>query len=77
MRDRFAGRFGEGVVAGEAVDLARAAAAIALVAGRRAPDAAIHAVAACTSCEQERFFSYRRDGRRPGRHGGVVWAGGR
>ena len=72
VRDRFAGRFGEGVVAGEAVDLALAARRALVAAG--VPDAAIQTVAACTSCEEARFFSYRRDGRGTGRQAGIVWA---
>jgi YfiH family protein len=72
VRDRFAGRFGEGVVAGEAVDLARAARTALVAAG--VPDAAITTVAACTSCQEGRFFSYRRDGRGTGRQAGIVWA---
>jgi hypothetical protein len=71
VRDVFAGRFGEGVVAGEAVDLATSAEIALASAG--VPPEAVQRVDACTSCEPERFFSYRRDGV-CGRHGGVVWA---
>jgi YfiH family protein len=73
VRDRFAGRFGDAVLAGEAVDLALAARRALVAAG--VPDAAITTVAACTSCEEDRFFSYRRDGRGTGRQAGIVWAG--
>jgi YfiH family protein len=72
VRDRFAARFGETVVAGEAVDLALAARRALTAAG--VPDAAIATVPACTSCEETRFFSYRRDGRGTGRQAGIVWA---
>jgi YfiH family protein len=72
VRDRFAGRFGDGVLAGEAVDLALAARRALVAAGL--PDAAITTVPACTSCEEDRFFSYRRDGRGTGRQAGMVWA---
>jgi len=34
-------------------------------------------VAGCTQCERERFFSFRRDGKRSGRHLAVIVAGGR
>ena len=74
VRERFAGRFGDGVVAGEAVDLALAARRALVAAG--VPDAAIQTVAACTSCEEARFFSYRRNGRGTGRQVGIVWAEG-
>lgn len=72
VRDRFAGRFGDAVLAGEAVDLALAARGALVAAG--VPDAAIRTVPACTSCEAARFFSYRRDGRGTGRQAGIVWA---
>ncbi|MGE0026172.1 MAG: polyphenol oxidase family protein [Thermoleophilia bacterium] len=72
VRDRFASRFGDGVLAGEAVDLALAARRALVAAG--VPGAAIATVPACTSCEQARFFSYRRDGRGTGRQAGIVWA---
>ncbi|HMO00685.1 MAG TPA: polyphenol oxidase family protein [Miltoncostaeaceae bacterium] len=73
VRDRFAARFGDAVLAGEAVDLALAARRALVAAG--VPDAAIATVPACTSCEEARFFSYRRDGRGTGRQAGIVWAG--
>ncbi len=72
VRGRFAERFGEGVVRGEAVDLAGAARRALAAAGVR--DDAIAAVGACTSCEGGRFYSYRRDGAATGRQAGIVWA---
>ena len=36
---------------------------------------AISVVGACTSCDSERFFSYRRDGAATGRQAGIVWIG--
>ena len=72
VREVFAGRFGTSVVRREAVDLA-AAARVALVAAG-VPDEAIRAVGACTSCDPERFYSYRRDGAGTGRQAGLVWA---
>ena len=72
VRERFASRFGAGVVAAPAVDLA-AAARLALV-GAGVPDAAIQTVEVCTSCDADRFFSYRRDGAASGRQAGLVWA---
>jgi YfiH family protein len=72
VRDRFAQRFGEGTLAGEAVDLAAAARTALVAAG--VPGAAVSTIAACTSCEPERFFSYRRDGPATGRQAGVIWA---
>lgn len=70
LRERFAGRFGSATVAGDAVDLV-AAARVELVRAGLSADA-ISAADACTSCDPDRFYSYRRDGRRTGRHGGVI-----
>jgi YfiH family protein len=72
VRERFAERFGEGVVRGDVVDLAAAARRALVSAG--VPEAAVQTVAACTSCERERFYSYRRDGAGTGRQAGIVWA---
>lgn len=72
VRDRFAGRFGDAVIAGEAVNLILAARRALVAAG--VPDAAITTVPGCTSCEEDRFFSYRRDGRGTGRQAGIAWA---
>jgi YfiH family protein len=74
VRERFADRFGAGVVAGEAVDLAAAARGALGAAG--VPDGSVAAIPACTSCEPERFYSHRRDGGATGRQAGVVWATG-
>jgi purine-nucleoside/S-methyl-5'-thioadenosine phosphorylase / adenosine deaminase len=71
LRERFAAAWGEGVVRGPAVDLAAAARRELERAG--VPASAISAVEACTSCEPERFYSYRRDGERTGRQAGLVW----
>ena len=59
---------------GPAVDLAAAARAALVAEG--VEDGAIVTVEACTSCERERFYSYRRDGEACGRQGGLVWATG-
>lgn len=72
VRERFGDRFGKGVLAGEAVDLAAAARRALVHAG--VPAAAIHTVEACTSCDSERFYSYRRDGAGTGRQAGLIWA---
>ena len=72
VRERFAARFGDRVVSGDAVDL-RAAARRALTAAG-VPAAAIRSVDACTSCDPRRFYSYRRDGAATGRHAALVWA---
>lgn len=71
VRRRFASRFGEGVVVGEAVDLAAAAREALVAAGL--PRGAIQTVEACTHEDAERFFSYRRDGAATGRQAGVAW----
>jgi len=72
VRDRFTAAFGEGVVRGAAVDLA--AAARAALVGAGVPAGAVQVVGACTSCEADRLYSYRRDGAACGRQAGVVWA---
>ena len=74
VRERFATAFGEAVVRPPAVDLA--AAARAALAAEGVEDAAIATVDACTSCEQDRFYSFRRDGEACGRQGGLVWSTG-
>jgi hypothetical protein len=71
LRDRMATLFGADVVVGEAVDL-RLAARRALT-GAGLDGEGIGDVAACTSCDEGRFFSYRRDGARTGRQAGVIW----
>lgn len=71
LRDRMADLFGDDVVAGEAVDLRLAARRSLMAAGLDGKD--ITDVAACTSCDGGRFFSYRRDGAQTGRQAGVVW----
>lgn len=71
VRDAFRTRFGEGVAVGEALDLT-AAARIALGMAGVAPSA-IWAIGACTSCDRERWFSFRRDGGPTGRQAGLIW----
>jgi YfiH family protein len=70
LRERFAERFGPGTVEGEAVNLAAAARADLEAAGVAGD--LIHRFGGCTSCEPERFYSYRRDGAATGRQGGIV-----
>lgn len=71
LRDTLAAAHGADVVRGDAVDLGlacrRALEAEGLSAGR------ISADGACTSCDAERFFSYRRDGAETGRQAVVAW----
>jgi polyphenol oxidase len=71
IRARFDARFGPAVVRGEAVDLAGAASA-ALTA-RGVPASAVWVLGSCTSCEADRWFSYRRDGAPTGRQAGLIW----
>lgn len=71
LRTRFGEQFGAGVVDGDAVDLA-AAAQVAL---GEAGVAQITHVGECTSCNPARFYSYRRDGARTGRHAGLIAIG--
>jgi YfiH family protein len=56
------------------VALARVITAQLVAAG--VPHAQLDDVAGCTRCDAERFFSYRRDGKRSGRHLLAVVAGG-
>lgn len=73
VRTRFARRFGDGVIAGRAVDLAGSARTALRAAG--VPDGAIATVAVCTACgEGARHFSYRASGGTCGRQAGIVWA---
>jgi polyphenol oxidase len=74
VRGRFADRFGDEVVQGDAVDLAAAARRALGAAG--VPSDEVRSQPACTSCDGERFYSHRRDGGSTGRHGGVVWSPG-
>jgi len=71
LRATMAQRFGPSVVVGEAVHLARAA-RLALEASG-VPAGEVREVSACTSCDAERFHSYRRDGGASGRHAGIIW----
>ncbi len=71
LRSTMARQFGDDVVMGDAVDLRRAARRALAAAG--VEDSAIGDVEGCTSCDHERFFSYRRDGAGTGRQAGVIW----
>ena len=71
LRSRFASRFGSDVVIVDAVDLGLAAERAVIAAG--VPIGSVTRSVACTSCDSERFFSYRRDGADAGRQGGFIW----
>jgi len=71
VRDRFAARFGRGVVRGQAVDLADAARTA--LTHRGVPRSAVWVLGSCTSCEPDRWFSFRRDGAPTGRQAGFIW----
>lgn len=60
---------GEGVVAGRMLDLPEAARRLLAAAGIARVDSA----GLCTSCEEELFFSHRRDHGRTGRQAGLAW----
>jgi YfiH family protein len=63
---------GEGLVADGKLDLHE-------VAQRRLRDAGVERIESaglCTSCEEELFFSHRRDAGRTGRQAGLVWRDG-
>jgi polyphenol oxidase len=72
IRDRFARRFGEGVVTGDAVDLA--AAARQSLTQRGVAPSGVWTLATCTCCDTGRWFSFRRDGAPTGRQAGLIWA---
>lgn len=71
IRWMFQSEYGDDVIVGDAVDLRATARAALLRAG--VPDEAIEVVEACTSCDEERFFSHRRDGEPTGRQVGLIW----
>lgn len=73
LRDAMATAHGADVVRGQAVDLGLACRRALEAAG--IPAGGIAAVGACTSCDAERFFSYRRDGAATGRQAAVIWIG--
>jgi YfiH family protein len=60
---------GEGIAAGRMLDLPEVARRLLLAAGVER----IESAGLCTGCEQELFFSHRRDAGRTGRQGGLVW----
>jgi YfiH family protein len=68
----FAG-LGDGVVVGRMLDLAE----VARRQLRAAGVGRIESADLCTSCEEELFFSHRRDRGRTGRQAGLVWLDGR
>jgi len=67
----FAG-LGDGVAAGLMLDLAEVARRLLREAGVER----IESAGLCTSCEEGRFFSHRRDAGRTGRQAGLVWLEG-
>jgi YfiH family protein len=60
---------GEGIADGRMLDLPEVARRLLLAAGVER----IQSAGLCTSCEEELFFSHRRDTGRSGRQGGLVW----
>jgi polyphenol oxidase len=65
--DAFAG-LGDGVATGRMLDLSEVARRLLAQAGIES----IESADLCTRCEQDLFFSHRRDGG-PGRQGGLAW----
>jgi len=63
---------GAGIAGDGTIDLTEAARRLLSRAGVEQ----IEAVALCTSCEADRFFSHRRDAGRTGRQAGLVWIEG-
>jgi polyphenol oxidase len=66
--ESFAG-LGPGIAEGRMLDLAEVATRLLRAAGVER----IEVSGRCTSCEEELFFSHRRDGGRTGRQAGVAW----
>jgi YfiH family protein len=64
----FAG-LGEGIAAGRMLDLTEVARRLL----RQAGVERIEVAGLCTSCEEDRFFSHRRDAGRTGRQAGLAW----
>jgi polyphenol oxidase len=62
-------RLGDGIASGRMLDLPE----VARRSLERAGVARIESSELCTSCEDELFFSHRRDGGRTGRQAGLVW----
>jgi YfiH family protein len=63
---------GDGVATGRMLDLAKVARRLLARSGVDEVEVA----GLCTSCEEELFFSHRRDDGRTGRQAGVIWAEG-
>ncbi len=74
LRATFADRFGAATVVDRAVDLAAGARVELTDAG--VDPTHITVAEACTSCDAERFYSYRRDGEHTGRQAGIIWRTG-
>lgn len=66
------GGLGEGVARGRMLDLSEVARRLLAAAGVEQVESA----GLCTSCEEELFFSHRRDEGRTGRQGGIAWVEG-
>ena len=66
--DAFAG-LGVGIAAGRMLDLPEVARRLLVEAGVEQVESA----GLCTSCEQDLFFSHRRDHGRTGRQAGIAW----
>ncbi len=63
---------GDGIASGRMLDLVEVARHLLAAAGVER----IEAAGMCTSCEEELFFSYRRDAEWAGRQAGLVWTHG-
>lgn len=63
---------GDGIAEGQMLDLPEVARRLLAQAGV----SRVEAAGLCTSCEEELFFSHRRDRGRTGRQAGIAWIGG-
>jgi YfiH family protein len=64
--------FGDGIAAGRMLDLPEVARRLLAAAGV----GRVESAGLCTSCEEELFFSHRRDRGRTGRQAGIAWVEG-
>lgn len=71
LRGEFRARFGDTCVVDDRVDLPAAVKTALVASGVDAEHVQVDG--SCTVCDDDRFFSYRRDGARTGRTGAIIW----
>jgi hypothetical protein len=68
IRDAYVARFGAAAVRGRALDLPSVAERVL----REAGATSVERLDTCTACDEDRFFSHRRDAGRTGRQGVIA-----